>query len=114
MTTFIQISDRLRAAADIESNTPITVGAATVGPNGRTFERQQSGVQEVSDWAQNFPLKEMRKLKYSLPTGVNDAEAVLGYFGVKTPSQWESAWQAYPVAFRQTRVFEARTEAVAA
>ena len=30
MTTFIQISDRLRAAADTESNTPITVGATTV------------------------------------------------------------------------------------
>ena len=114
MTTFIQISDRLRAAADIEANTPITVGATTIGSNGRLFGRQPAESQDWSVWAHNFPLKEMRKLKFSLPAGDNDAEVVLGFFGVKTPKHWESAWQAHPVAFRQTQVFEAHTEAVAA
>jgi hypothetical protein len=31
MTKFIQITDQLRAAADIEAETPITVGTTTVG-----------------------------------------------------------------------------------
>lgn len=114
MKTFIQISDRLRAAADIEANTPITIGATTVGPNGRLFGRQPAESQDLGAWAHNFPLKEMRKLHFSLPAGSSDAEVVLGFFGVKSPRQWESVWHAHPIAFRQTRVFDARMEAVAA
>ncbi len=114
MTKFIQISEDFRIAADIEAETPITVGAKTIGPDGRLFGRQPVQSRDLNAWAHNFPLKEMRKLKFSLPAGGDDAEVVLGFFGVKSPRQWESAWQAHPVAFRQTRVFEARTEAVAA
>jgi len=113
MTTFIQISDRLRAAADIEAETPITVGATTVGPDGRLFGPTVES-RQWSAWAHNFPLKEMKQLRFSLPAGANDAEVVLGFFGVASPKHWQSAWQATPVAFRQTKVFEARTEAVAA
>ncbi len=34
MATFTRITDSFRAAADIEAETPITVGATTVGPEG--------------------------------------------------------------------------------
>jgi transcriptional regulator with XRE-family HTH domain len=43
MATFTRIADSFRAAADIEAETPITVGATTVGPEGRFSDRGASG-----------------------------------------------------------------------
>jgi hypothetical protein len=114
MTNFTQINDFFRAAAEIEAETPITVGATTVGPEGRLSKPQLVKSEECGNWAENFPLKEMRRLKFSLPTGTSDADVVLRFFGVTSPERWRSAWQATSVAFRQTQVFEARIEAVAA
>jgi hypothetical protein len=67
-----------------------------------------------ADWSRLFPLKEMRRLRFSLPEGCPDVDALLGFFGVPSPERWRAAWEAAPVAFRQTQVFDARREAVAA
>jgi transcriptional regulator with XRE-family HTH domain len=43
MANFTQISELFRVAADIEAETPVTVGATTVGPEGRFSGRGVSG-----------------------------------------------------------------------
>lgn len=108
------INDLFLAAADIEAETPITIGVNMVGPDGRFTSPQPVKHQDWDAWASNFPLKEMRRLNFSLPTSTSAAETVLEFFGVSSPENWQAAWQATPVAFRQTRLFDARKEAVAA
>jgi HTH-type transcriptional regulator / antitoxin HigA len=108
------INELFLAAAEIEAETPITIGVNMVGPDGRFTKPQPVKRQEWDAWASNFPLKEMRRLKFSLPTATSAAEVVLGFFGVPSPESWQAAWQATPIAFRQTKVFDARKEAVAA
>ena len=66
------------------------------------------------EWSRLFPLKEMREFQFTLAEGVPDTDALLGFFGVSSPEAWRSKWDAHSVAFRQTQVFDARTEAVSA
>jgi hypothetical protein len=114
MATIQEMSDLFLAAADIESETPITVGANRVGPDGQ-FNRPQLVIpREWEVWASNFPLQEMQRLNFSLPTAASAAEAVLGFFDVSSPETWQAAWHANGIAFRQTQVFDARQQAVAA
>ncbi len=42
------------------------------------------------------------------------AESVLRFFGVASPELWETVWQEYQVAYRQTQRFETRAESVSA
>jgi addiction module HigA family antidote len=78
--------------------------------------RQRQAIKSLAwaDWANNFPLKEMRSLQFSLPTGTSDVDAVLKFFGVSSPESWETVWKGSAVAYRQTRVFKTRQEAIAA
>lgn len=66
------------------------------------------------EWSRLFPLKAMKKFQFTLAEGVSDAKALLDFFGVSSPDAWRSRWDAQPVAFRQTQVFDARKEAVSA
>jgi HTH-type transcriptional regulator / antitoxin HigA len=66
------------------------------------------------EWSRLFPLKEMRRFGFTLAEGVSDADALLKFFDVPSPEAWRSKWDAHPVAFRQTQVFDARQEAVSA
>jgi HTH-type transcriptional regulator/antitoxin HigA len=76
--------------------------------------RQLAKSSEWTQWAYAFPLREMRRLKFSLPAAHSDADTLLKYFGVSSPESWESVWQASAVAYRQTRVFNTRKQAIAA
>lgn len=67
-----------------------------------------------SEWARNFPLKEMKKLRFSLPSGSSDADVLLNFFGVSSPESWTSVWEASSVVYRQTRTSKTREEAIAA
>jgi addiction module HigA family antidote len=67
-----------------------------------------------SDWVRNFPLNEMKRLKFSLPSGHSDADVLLNFFGVSSPESWNSVWKAWGVAYRQTRKFKTREESIAA
>ena len=51
-----------------------------------------------SEWARNFPLSEMKRLKFSLPAGHSDADSLLNFFGVSSPESWNSVWKASAVA----------------
>lgn len=77
-------------------------------------DRAQERAAGWSDWVRQFPLREMRKLGFSLPPGRSDADVLLGFFGVTSPEIWASVWQASAVQFRQTRTSKARDEAIAA
>lgn len=67
-----------------------------------------------SDWSRGFPLREMRRLQFTLPSHPSDAIALLTFFGVGSPDGWRTAWETSPIAFRQTQVFDPRREAVTA
>lgn len=114
MKEFTHINDLFRAAADIEADTPITAGATTVGPGGRLLTAQSVKSQGWRDWADKFPIKDMRRLKFSVPTDTPSTEAILKFFDVSSPERWRSAWQPTSIAARQSQVFDARWEAVVA
>ena len=76
--------------------------------------REQAKSLQWDDWVKKFPLKEMRQLRFSLPTGRSDAEALLSFFGVSSPDSWHSVWRASAVAYRQTRTLSAREQSIAA
>lgn len=106
------------AAYDEASALPLPPGrieeivkAVTAGAAGGRNEATPS---EWGDWSRGFPLREMRRLQFSLPADVSDADALLDFFGVTSPDGWRATWEASPIAFRQTKVFDARQEAVTA
>ena len=78
----------------------------------RTAQLKKSS--EWTDWVGSFPLKEMKRLRFSLPKGHSDADALLNFFGVTSPDSWAAVWAASHVSYRQTRVFHAREQAMAA
>jgi HTH-type transcriptional regulator / antitoxin HigA len=86
----------------------------------RNFDEAEARKKETAksadwnDWVRNFPLKDMRKLNFSLPSGHSDADDLLSFFGVASPQSWESVWKASAVAYRQTRASKIREESVAA
>lgn len=65
-------------------------------------------------WVEKFPLKEMRKLRFSLPSESSDVDALLSFFGVSSPNSWDLVWRASAVAYRQTRTLTAREQSIAA
>jgi len=67
-----------------------------------------------SDSAKQFPIKEMKRLKFFLPEGYSDADALLKFFGVSNPRTWESVWTSLNAAYRQTRIKSISHEAVTA
>jgi HTH-type transcriptional regulator / antitoxin HigA len=67
-----------------------------------------------SDWARKFPLKEMKRLRFSLPAGRSDVDALLTFLGVSSPDSWDAVWTASNVAYRQTRKFAQSAEAISA
>lgn len=86
------------------------VKAATGGANQAAAAKPSA----LGDWSRLFPVGMMRKLRFTLENGVSDSHALLRFFDVPSPEAWRLKWDAYPVAFRQTQVFDARREAVAA
>jgi addiction module HigA family antidote len=76
--------------------------------------RERTNSLQWVDWAQNFPLEEMKRLKFLAVEGTSDAEALLNFFGVSSPASWASVWKASQVAYRQTRKFTTKEEAIAA
>ena len=80
----------------------------------RLRSRQLANTSQWSDWARNFPLKEMRKFKFSLPEGNSEADVLLNFFGVSSPESWSSVWKASAVAYRQTRTSKTHEESIAA
>ena len=66
------------------------------------------------DWARKFPLKDMKRLRFSLPDGRSDVDTLLTFLGVSSPESWDAVWSASNVAYRQTRRFVQSAEAISA
>lgn len=66
------------------------------------------------NWVRKFPLKEMKRLKFSLPPGDSEVDVLLNFLGVSSPESWESVWSACAVAYRQTRTLKSSVEAISA
>ena len=75
---------------------------------------QLAKASQWSEWARSFPLREMKKLRFSLPSGSSDADVLLNFFGVSSPQSWASVWKASAVTYRQTRTSKTREESIAA
>jgi HTH-type transcriptional regulator/antitoxin HigA len=76
--------------------------------------REQVNSSKWKEWVRSFPLGEMKRLKFSLPEGRSDADALLSFFAVSSPESWNSVWKAAAVAYRQTRKLRTREESIAA
>ncbi len=75
---------------------------------------QVAKAEEWNDWLRKFPVKDMRRLRFSLPEEGSDTDALLTFFGVSSPESWNAVWKATSVAYRQTRTENTREESVAA
>ena len=78
----------------------------------RNHERER--LSTWGDWVRQFPLKEMKQLRFTLPPGHSDADVLLNFFGVSSPDSWRHVWKAADVAYRQTSRFKTSEEAIAA
>lgn len=78
----------------------------------RRYELSQMG--QWDEWSRGFPLKEMRRLNYTLPPGRSETDTLLNFFGVSSPDSWQSVWNAAGVAYRQTQRFSLKEQAIAA
>src|SRR5712664_4096016 len=66
-----------------------------------------------NDWARKFPLKEMKRFRFLEGTaGASDLDVLLSFLGVSSPQSWESVWQSAQIAYRQTQRFTMSAEAV--
>jgi HTH-type transcriptional regulator/antitoxin HigA len=102
----------LRRMAEKEGNGIISVGGLVARVKAEAA--QTAPGMTLAEWIKVFPVSMMRKLQFSLPEGLPDAAALLQFFGVPSLEAWQEKWNGYAVAFRQTQVFDARREAVAA
>ena len=67
------------------------------------------------NWASRFPVNEMKRYGWiNAKTPTDAVNALLTFFGVSSPEGWQSVWDAYRVAYRQTRRFQLSPEAVSA
>ena len=76
--------------------------------------RQLSKAADWAQWAKRFPLREMHRLQFSLPSGRSETDVLLSFFGVSSPDNWRSVWDRAGVTYRQTRRFHTSDESVAA
>lgn len=80
-------------------------------------QQENTRLEDWSGWLKMFPVREMIKHQW-LPER-NDAverlRAVLGFFGVASPTQWEAVWHGRrAVAFRKSQSFKSDPGALAA
>lgn len=67
-------------------------------------------------WLDKVPVNAMSKLGW-IPKSkdkIGQLEAVLRFFGIASPDQWETVWREHQVAYRQSERFEACAESVSA
>ena len=70
-------------------------------------------LKEHLDWLNTIPVKEMIKVEWipALNEPTEILNAVLTFFGVNSPSEWEAVWQNPQGAYRQSAAFEKKPEA---
>jgi HTH-type transcriptional regulator/antitoxin HigA len=107
-------TEEAEAAYDVAPAVPISAARISEIVKFVTDAQGIAKSPSLIEWSRQFPLKAMKKFQFTLTEGISDAEALLDFFGVRSPDAWQSRWDAQPVAFRQTQIFDARKEAVSA
>ena len=120
------ISEVCNGKAAISPVTALALEKAFQRPAGfwlglqRQYDESVARAQETDlftqwdQWAHNFPLREMKKYRFSLPNGRSDVDTLLSFFGVSSPHSWEQVWKSANVSYRQTRRFATREESIVA
>ena len=82
----------------------------------RTRLAEKKRMETYLEWLDKVPVKDMAKKGWipKLKDKFEQLDAVLRFFGVSSPIQWETVWREYQVAYRQTERFEKCAEAVSA
>lgn len=77
---------------------------------------EQKRLQKQVAWLRNIPVTELVKKGWIEYFGdkVQQLQAVLNFFGVASPGQWESRWLGAQVSYRKSRVFQSDPGAAAA
>jgi HTH-type transcriptional regulator / antitoxin HigA len=77
---------------------------------------EQRRMASYLEWLKRVPVSAMAKLGWipKLKDTFAQLDAVLCYYGVASPAQWQTVWSEYQVAYRQTARFEGCAEAVSA
>ena len=81
-------------------------------------EEERSSLKAFADWMRAFPVREMAKRGY-LPADlgqdvVSRVEGLLGFFGVTSPTAWDSEWQHVTARFRKSPSFDPDRHALTA
>jgi len=76
---------------------------------------ERAKLEAYSSWAARFPLRDLATRGYLPAPRTTDekAKALLGFFGVTSPTAWEAQYERLAVAYRGTGAFERSREAVA-
>lgn len=78
--------------------------------------RQSNQLQHFVTWAGRFPINEMHKY-FNFPKHIDKVDKVkelLTFFGVVSPTQWESHWDRVVVSYRKSSAFTVQKEALSA
>ncbi|MBI5303491.1 MAG: HigA family addiction module antidote protein [Chloroflexi bacterium] len=77
---------------------------------------EQERLQKQLAWLKQIPVKAIAKLEWfaAFDDPVQQFQAVLRFFGVASPDQWENLWGKPAAAYRQSRAFQSDPGAVAA
>jgi addiction module HigA family antidote len=77
---------------------------------------EQQRIKSDLEWLEKVPVAAMAKYGWipKLKSKAEKLEAVLRFFGIASPAQWETVWREHQVAYRQTERFENCAESVSA
>lgn len=74
-----------------------------------------SKINEWMAWAKKFPLAEMKKYRwFEGQPEESEVETLLSFFGVSSPTSWDTVWKSTNPAYRQTRKFKTSEESISA
>lgn len=78
--------------------------------------QEESRLQQHSEWLQDMPVAEMTRLGWipHVEGSIAQIKAILRFFGVASPDQWQVVWSDAVVAFRKSPAFQSNPKAVAA
>lgn len=77
---------------------------------------EEAQLRADTEWLDGLPLREMAKLGWIRwhENRVQQLQEVLAYFGIASIRQWDSVWEGYDAAFRQSRKSRSTSEAISA
>ena len=80
------------------------------------LQEERKALAEHLPWMKKFPIRAMIKLGWmsDYDNPIDQLEALLRFFGIASPMQWQTIWQGAQVSYRQSPTFAADPAAVSA